>query len=132
MTNEELIKIAKKIQKNAFAKISGYGVGAALLSKSGVVYVGANIEEEIIPALSNCAERVAIQNALSMGEREFVSIAIVGGYLNDETLDNVVPCGVCLQYMLDMCENINIITISDGEIISKKIEDYLKSPFKLK
>ena len=132
MTNEELIKIAKKIQKNAFAKISNYGVGAALLAKSGVVYVGANIEDKIIPSLSNCAERVAIQNALSMGEREFDSIAIVGGYLNSEELDEIVPCGVCLQYMLNICKNINIVTVIDDKIISKKIEEYLKSPYEMK
>ena len=132
MTNEELIKIAKNIRKNAFAKCSGYGVGAALITKAGNVYVGVNVEDNVILSLSNCAERVAIQNALTMGEREFQSIAVVGGYLDSEKLDDVVPCGVCLQYMLDICEDINILTISEGKIISKKINNYLNKPFKLK
>lgn len=132
MMNEELINIAKNIRKNAFAKSSGYGVGAALITKAGNVYVGVNVEDNVILSLSVCAERVAIQNAITMSEREFQSIAIVGGYLDGDKLDNTVPCGVCLQYILDICEDINVITISEGEIISKKVSDYLNKPFKLK
>lgn len=45
MTNEELINIAKLAWKNSVTGISSFGVGAALLAKSGTVYIGANIEE---------------------------------------------------------------------------------------
>lgn len=131
MTNEELIKIAQNIRKNAFAPLTGYGVGAALLAKSGTVYVGTNVEDKIIPTLSTCAERVAFQNAFSMGEREFESIAIVGGKLSSDSLDNVVPCGICLQYMLDIANNINIVTYCNGKTSSGKITEFLNKPFEL-
>lgn len=131
MTNEDLINIAKNAKKNAFANLSGYKVGAALLAKSGTVYIGSNVEENTIMGLSNCAERVAIQNAYSYGEREFIAIAIVGGK-GDDYDKTIMPCGVCLQYILDMCKNVDIITYQDGSITVNKVEDYLNNPFILK
>lgn len=133
MTNEELINIAKLAWRNSVSDISSYGVGAALLAKSGTVYIGANIEEPSIPSLSDCAERVAFKNAMSHGEREFLKIAIVGGKKMDKVLDrNIEPCGVCLQYMLDFCEDIEIITYVNGKIVSKKMSNYLSNPYKFK
>ncbi len=132
MTNEDLIKIAKNARKNAIASNTGYSVGAALLTKSGSVYMGANIEEYSIIGLSNCAERVAIQNALSYGERGFQAIAIVGGKATNEDVDDtLVPCGVCLQYILDMCKDVDIITYVSGKLICKKVTDFLPYGFEL-
>ena len=132
MTNEELINIAKLAWKNSVTDISSFGVVAALLAKSGTVYIGANIEEKTIPSLSNCAERVAFQNAMSHGEREFLKIAIVGGKKGANNLeDNISPCGVCLQYMLDICPDVEIISYINGNIESKKLVDYLNRPYKL-
>lgn len=132
ITNENLISIAMKAKENSFANTTNYNVGAALLAKSGTIYMGANIEEYAIPSLSNCAERVAIQNAYSHGEREFEKIAIVGSKAGFKNLDNVTPCGVCLQYILDMCSDIDIVTYENGEIISKKVKEYLSFPYELK
>lgn len=133
MSNEDLINIAKLAWKNSFTDISSFGVGAALLAKSGTVYIGANIEEKTIPSLSNCAERVAIQNAMSHGERDFLKIAIVGGKKGSNVLENSIsPCGVCLQYMLDMCPNVEIISYINDKVKSKHLVDYLNSPYKLK
>ena len=133
MSNEDLINIAKLAWKNSFTDISSFGVGVALLAKSGTVYIGANIEEKTIPSLSNCAERVAIQNAMSHGERDFLKIAIVGGKKESNVLENSIsPCGVCLQYMLDMCPNVEIISYINDKVESKHLEEYLNSPYKLK
>jgi cytidine deaminase len=131
MTNEQLIKIAINAKNNAFVPVTNYQVGVALLAKSGTVYIGANVEEYAIPALSNCAERVAIQNAFSHGERKFLSIAIVGSKQGSKKLDEVSPCGVCLQYILDMCKDVDIVYISSDEIKCKKVTDFLSTPFEL-
>lgn len=130
MSNEDLIKIAINAMKNSYASVTNYNVGAALLSDSNTVYMGTNIEEYSILGLSNCAERVAIQNAITHGERKFKKIAIVGGKCGK--LGKVSPCGVCLQYILDMCKDIDIITIEDDKIVSKKVTEYLNVPFELK
>lgn len=132
MKNEELINIAKMARKNSVSNVTGYSVGAAVLSKSGTVYIGANIEEDSIIGLSNCAERVALQNAMSHGERKFSKIAIVGGKKESEFLDDTLtPCGTCLQYILDFCEDIDIIMYINGHLEEKKVKQLLNSPFKL-
>lgn len=130
MSNEDLIKIAINAMKNSYAPVTNYNVGVSLLSDSNTVYIGVNVEEYSILGLSNCAERVAIQNAIAHGERKFKKIAIVGGKCGK--LDKVSPCGVCLQYILDMCKDIEIITIENDTIVSKKVTEYLGVPFELK
>jgi len=129
MTNEDLINIAKNARLKAYAPLTGYTVGAALLSKSGTVYIGTNVEAYSIVGLSNCAERVAIQSAYSYGEREFVAIAVVGGKEGETEDLTLMPCGVCLQYILDMCKDIDIISYCDGKLTSKKVSGFLNNPY---
>lgn len=133
MTQEDLIKIAKNACKNAYPQLTGYMVGAALLAKSGTVYIGVNVEDKSIPNLSICAERNAIQNAMSYGEREFEAIAVVGKKSESDDFDKtLVPCGICLQYMIDMCKNINIICYINGKLcLIDKPEDLQKYSFDL-
>lgn len=132
MKDEELINIAKLARKHSLSKATDYSVGAALIADSGTVYIGANIEDECIIGLSNCAERVAIQNAMSHGERKILKIAIVGGKNGSKTLDDTLtPCGVCLQYMLDFCEDVDILVYINGKLEKKKIKELINNPFKL-
>lgn len=132
MTQEDLINIAKNACKNAYVPSTGYMVGAALLAKSGTVYIGVNVEDEKIPNLSVCAERNAIQTAISHGDKEFIALAVVGKKSEAKEFDKTLtPCGICLQYIIDMCKNIDIICYIDGFEISRKIEYFLNTPFDL-
>lgn len=102
MTELELISLAKKAAENAYVPYSHHTVGAALLSKSGKVYLGCNIENAAYSP-TNCAERTAFFKAVSEGEREFEAIAVVGGYELD--FENYfAPCGVCRQVMAEFCD----------------------------
>ena len=115
MNQSELLNIAKNASKNAIVPISNYQVGAALLAKSGTVYIGVNVEDKAIPAMSVCAERNAIQNAISHGDTEFLAIAVVGKMKDKDEFDaTLTPCGMCRQYMIDMCKDIDIICYIDG------------------
>lgn len=130
MTQDELISIAKNAAKNAFASQSNYLVGAALLAKSGTVYIGVNVEDTKIPALSVCAERNAIQTAISHGDTEFRAIAVVGRKKDNDYFDETLtPCGMCLQYMIDMCKDIEVICYIDGRQVCKKVKEFLNSPY---
>lgn len=130
MTQEDLINIAKNACKNAYSPSTGYMVGAALLSKSGTVYIGVNVEDEKIPNLSVCAERNAIQTAISHGDREFIAIAVVGKKKENEYFDDTLtPCGICLQYIIDMCKNIDIICYINGVQVSKTVDQFVNVPF---
>ena len=115
MTPEELVGQALAAMKFAYVPYSGFTVGAALLTKSGKVYLGCNIENAAYGP-SNCAERTAIFKAVSEGEREFAAIAVVGGK-DGNAADIFPPCGVCRQVMMEFCdpETFQIILATDLE-----------------
>ena len=102
MTDQELMALAIEARKQSYSPYSSFRVGAALLAKSGKVYLGCNIENAAYTP-TNCAERTALFKAVSEGEREFTAIAIVGG--RGETIaDFCAPCGVCRQVLAEFCD----------------------------
>ena len=96
MTDQELMELAFEAQKKAYAPYSHFEVGAALLTKEGKVYKGANIENASFP-VGICAERTALFTAVNEGEREFSAIAIVGKKREDAQFSLCSPCGICRQ-----------------------------------
>ena len=107
MNIPELIHKAIAAREFAYAPYSNFCVGAALLTKSGKIYTGCNVENAGYSA-TNCAERTAFFKAVSEGEREFAAIAIVGG-----------PRGVCRQVMAEFCDPDEFLVIH-----GKTPEDY--------
>lgn len=101
MKPEALLSLAKEAMMKAYAPYSGFFVGAALLTKSGKVYTGCNIENGAYTP-TNCAERTAFFKAVSEGEREFEAIAVTGGHGGVIT-GLCPPCGVCRQVMQEFC-----------------------------
>jgi cytidine deaminase len=97
----KLIAAAKAAQKNAHAPYSKFRVGAALLTKSGKVYTGVNVENASY-GLTNCAERVAVGKAVSEGHRTFQAIAVVA------PSDGLSPCGACRQVLAEFGEMVVI------------------------
>lgn len=109
-----LLAIANAAREKAYAKYSGFTVGAALVAKSGQVYLGVNIENASYPA-GICAERCAICAAVSAGETEFSAIAIAGG--DEEEADAKTPChpcGICRQVLSEFCPPEFPVVLSDG------------------
>ena len=98
----ELCDLAVKAAETSYSPYSGFSVGAALLCADGSIYTGCNIENSSYSA-TNCAERVAFQNAVSDGKRDFVAIAIAGGreVIGERPLP---PCGICRQVMAEFCD----------------------------
>lgn len=97
MDKNTLIKEAISAKENAYVPYSHFRVGAALLTKSGKIYRGCNIENAAYTP-TNCAERTAFFKAVSEGEMEFEAIAITG-----DADDYLYPCGVCRQVMAEFC-----------------------------
>lgn len=115
MTNEELMSEAKKAREHAYAPYSHFQVGAALLTKSGKLYHGCNIENAAYSP-SNCGERTAFFKAVYDGEREFEKIAIAGGPAGREAEEPCAPCGVCRQVMMEFCDPDDFqIILADGK-----------------
>lgn len=115
MDNLKLLEEAKKARLKAYTPYSNFKVGAALLTKSGKVYLGCNIENATYtPTI--CAERTAFFKAVSEGEREFEKIAIVGAKDGKDANEMCAPCGVCRQVMMEFCNPKEFqIILADGE-----------------
>lgn len=127
MDNKELLKIAEEARLKAYAPYSNFRVGAAVLTASGKVYTGCNVEIASFGA-TNCAERTAIYKAISEGERDFVKIAIASD--NSDKNESTWPCGICRQVIVEFGANIQIITgSSEGDIVEHSIKDLLPNYF---
>lgn len=115
MDERELIEHAYRAREYAYTPYSDFRVGVALLTKSGKLYYGCNIESASYTP-TNCAERTAFFKAVSEGEREFEGIAIVGGKGTGRSGNVCAPCGVCRQVMQEFCRPDEFyIVLEDGK-----------------
>ncbi len=89
MTDKQLIKEAMKARNNSYSPYSGYKVGAAVLTKSGKVFYGTNVENCSYGA-TICAERSALVGAISHGEKDIVALALVGSSTDKSDRSHVV------------------------------------------
>lgn len=122
MDDRELVQAALEAREKAYAPYSGFRVGAALLTRSGRVYTGVNVENASF-GLSVCAERVAAVKAVSEGEREFEAIAVATG-------NGVLPCGACRQVLNEFGPNMRvIITDAEGNTRTYRLSDLLPGSF---
>ncbi|MBI4655898.1 MAG: cytidine deaminase [Elusimicrobia bacterium] len=101
VVRKRLIESAKKAQKHSYCPYSRYPVGAAVIAESGRLYTGCNVENASF-GLACCAERTAIFNAVSHGEKKIRAIAIVA--------KSAKPCGACRQVILEFA-------LKDAELI---------------
>ena len=115
MTDKELYKLAIKAMEYSYSPYSDFTVGAALLTESGRVFRGANIENSSYGA-TVCAERTAVYNAVSQGEKGFCAIAVVGGK-NKNISQFCYPCGICRQVLSEFCDGDFKVILFDGKEI---------------
>lgn len=117
MDNGELIELAKEAREFSGAVLSKFKVGAALLTKSGKVFLGCNIEDPSGIGVTNvCAERCAVIKALSEGHKDFEKIAVVGGM---DELIFCTPCGACRQYLNSYSPGITVVCLNEKNAISE-------------
>jgi cytidine deaminase len=122
MDPKELVDRAAAARQNAYAPYSGYPVGAAVMTASGAVYAGCNVENAS-SGLTVCAERTAIQRAVSQGDREITALAVV-------TEDGVSPCGACRQVLQEFANDAEVFLASaNGAIEETTLGELLPSPF---
>ena len=123
---------AIEAMKKSYSPYSNFTVGAALLTKDGKIYTGANIvNASYTPTI--CAERNAIFTAVHNGEREFEAIAIVGGH-QGEVKGVTAPCGVCRQVMSEFCApdfKVILVTSNEGDYVEETLGNLLPYMFKL-
>lgn len=127
---DKLCKKAVEQLNFSYSPYSKCSVGAALLTKSGKIYTGCNIENASFGA-TNCAERTAFFKAVSEGEKEFTAIAVAAKKYGKTT--EFLPCGVCLQVMAEFCDgDFKILTVKDEKQFSEyTLSELLPNSFKL-
>ena len=127
---KQLMDKAKEASKNSYSPFSRFAVGAAVLSSSGKIYQGCNVENSSF-GLTICAERCAIFKAVSEGEKQILAVAIYS-----PNSDSCYPCGACRQVMYEFQgdsadEEIIVITENLGELEINKLSYYLPCGFRI-
>jgi cytidine deaminase len=125
MTSEhqQLLNAAAHARLNAYAPYSKFQVGAALLTKSGEIFTGCNVENASY-GLTICAERSTVFKAIAEGQRSFqalaLSLAVHGS-----------PCGACRQVLHEFAPNLLILIANDsGQLLSQTtLDTLLPDPF---
>ena len=129
MDKNELVKLALEAREKSYSPYSGFRVGAALLTQSGKVYKGCNVENGAFSP-TNCAERTAVFSAVCDGEKDFSAIAVVGGA--DEINAFCPPCGVCRQVLSEFCgADFEIYLFNGEEIRTFTLGELFPESFKL-
>jgi cytidine deaminase len=123
---EVLIESARAVRDNAYAPYSGFRVGAAVISESGKIYVGCNVESASYGA-TLCAERAALAHMIASGEHRVVTVAVfVDG------AEPAMPCGICRQWICELGPHAEIVTATPGQVKRTTIDHLMPDPFVLK
>jgi cytidine deaminase len=124
-TVDDLLDAANEVRERAYAPYSRFRVGAALLTKSGEVVTGCNVENASY-GLSVCAERAAIVRAVAEGHDAFDTLAVITG-----TSPPAPPCGTCLQTLSEFADDLRVIIANDtGEKVHLSLKALL--PFRFR
>ena len=127
MTSRELMAEAEKARKTSYSPYSRFAVGAALLTRSGRVVLGCNVENSSF-GLACCAERTAVFKAVSEGEREFVAIAVTAG-----PGEGASPCGACRQVLHEFAPKLSVyFRDARGRITRRRLPALLPDGFMLR
>ena len=124
--DKKLAELARETAKKAYAPYSNFRVGAALITDSGNIYTGCNIENASYPA-TVCGEDVAIFKAISDGETKLDTIAVA--CIDAENDTAIFPCGISRQRMSEFNTE-NVIVVHNDEIKKYKFEEVLPFDFK--
>ena len=127
MNKEELILKAKEARKLSYAPYSKFNVGAAVITKDGKVFFGANVENSSYP-LCMCAERNALYHAMMNGykKEEFLALALIA-----DTDKPCSPCGACRQVISELFPKDAPIYMANmkGDVQETNIEELLPFAF---
>ena len=127
MTPKDLMAEAEKASRSSYSPYSRFAVGAALLTRSGRVFLGCNVENSSF-GLACCAERTAVFKAVSEGESEFVAVAVTAGKSH-----GAAPCGACRQVLHEFSPQM-FVYFRDGKggILRRNLTELLLDGFTLR
>lgn len=130
----KMLDEAEMAMGNSYNPYSGFSVGAALLTDSGGIVTGTNVENA---AYGNCicAERTALVRAVAMGYKRYKSIAVIAKGKDFDIQEVAAPCGNCRQMLYEAAQisghNLEVImsTTKKDKILISSISDLLPLAF---
>lgn len=123
-TLEDRIATALEVMRRAYARYSGFRVGAVLVGANGESYAGCNVENSSFPA-GLCAERGALAAAVAAGCREFVQVVVA-----TEAQHPTPPCGMCRQALVEFAPELEVISVTTGGLRGRwSLAELLPAPF---
>jgi len=120
--DKELLDVAVDVIKRNY-RDPRHTVGAAVLTESGKVYVGVNVDS---CGYGPCAEPIAVGTAISNGEKTFKRIVAVGGQEGENLMS---PCGNCRQLILDYAPDAEVILMHEGKPVKANIKDLIPDSY---
>jgi cytidine deaminase len=103
------VEAARRARTNAHSPYSGYRVGAAILTRTGGVYAGCNVENASFGA-TLCAERSAVAGMVSAGDRDPVACVVVTAGPRPAT-----PCGICRQVLSEFARDLELVLVAEDD-----------------
>ena len=116
INKNKLIEAAAKARQGSVSPYSKFKVGATLLTKSGEIITGANVESASY-GLTCCAERVVLFKALTDGKKNFVAVAVVA-----RCDGGPMPCGACRQLLAEYAPDARVL-VADSDSL-KTVHEY--------
>ena len=124
MNYTSIVKAAQKAKRNSYSPYSKIRIGAAVLTQSGKIFTGCNIENSSF-SLAICAERTTLFKAVSESHKKFKTIVIAS-----DKNEFITPCGACRQVIMELAGNIDVILVNGkGKSKATKLATLLPMPF---
>lgn len=120
-----LVETARAAAERAYCRYSNYPVGAAVVSESGRIFSGCNVENASYGA-TMCAERSAIFGLVSAGERQITHVCV---YASGEPM--AMPCGLCRQVIAEFCEDAPVLVAGPRGVLRRSFALLLPEAFRL-
>jgi cytidine deaminase len=108
--SQKLVQAAAKARNGSVSPYSKFKVGAALLTRSGEIIGGANVESASY-GLTCCAERIALFKALTDGKKNFVAVAVVA-----RCAGGPMPCGACRQLLAEYAPDAKVLVADSHDL----------------
>jgi cytidine deaminase len=123
-TLKSLIDEATRVSKNAYCPYSHFPVGAAVLTESGEIFSGCNVENASY-GLTVCAERNAMFQAVAAGHNKLRALVVV-----TPTSVPTPPCGACRQVANEFGADASVFVVArDGKMIRARVDELLPKAF---
>lgn len=120
-----LLEAAWRARDHAHAPYSHFQVGAALLTATGEIFAGCNVENAAYP-VTLCAERGALSAAVAAG---LAPGGLVAAVVVTDVAELTPPCGACRQALVEFAGTLPVLLANRRTRTLHRLEELLPHSF---